>query len=250
MSAHYIDSATAVGRFCDTLDFSGVSKTTLPSIAGPAALYVLAVAVGVLLSKPVALVLAGLATLVLFLVVAGYEHVQRHLPDLGRLPLVKDHKIYEHVAARVAAKGQATPPDLPLHSGAAPPDRGWIDPDELSDYLARINETMEQHGFGRGAPQPQAAQVTELVTPESVEAELVAFVPLAGEMLRAEVIQDDVDDWAARVGIGIRARGPRGEEDMFLAEGHGLAPADELRAKVARLQNHILPKVRAGEWTR
>jgi hypothetical protein len=37
---------------------------------------------------------------------------------------------------------------------------------------------------------------------------------------------------------------------MFLAEGHGLDAPAELEAKVARLQNHILPKVRAGEWTR
>lgn len=226
-----------------------MSKTTLPPIAASGALYVLAVAAGVLLSKPLAWALAGLATVVLLLVFAGYERVQRHLPDLGRLPLVRDHKLYEHVAARIAARGHTTPPDLPLHRGTAPPDRGWIDPDELSDYLARINRTMEAHGFGRGTPQPQAAQATEIVTPESVEAELVAFVPLAGEMLRAEVSQEEVDDWAGRVGVGIRTRGPRGEEEMFLAEGHGLAPVDELRAKVARLQDHILPKVRAGEWT-
>ena len=225
-----------------------MSKTTLPPIAASGALYVLAVAAGVLLSKPLAWALAGLATLVLFLVVVGYERVQRHLPDLGRLPLVKDHKLYEHVAARVAARGQATPPGLPLHSGATPPDRGWIDPDELSDYLARINQTMEQHGFGRGSPQPRAAHVTEVVTPESVEAELIAFVPLAGQMLRAEVTREEVDDWAARVGVGIRARCPLGEEEMFLAEGHDLTPADELRAKVARLQTHILPRVRTGDW--
>lgn len=222
---------------------------TLPSIAGPAALYVLAVAVGVLLSKPLAWVLAGLATVVLLLVVAGYERVQRHLPDLGRLPLVRDRRLYEHMPARVAARGEATPPGPPLHMGATPADRGWIDPDELSDYLTRINQTMEQHGFGRSASQPQTALAAEVVTPESVEAELIAFVPLAGEMLRAEVSQKEVDDWAGCVGVGIRARGPRGEEEMFLAEGHSLAPADELRAKVARLQNHIMPKVRAGEWT-
>jgi hypothetical protein len=227
----------------------GVSKTTLPAIAAPAALYLLAVAAGVLLSKPLAWALAAVATVVLFLVVAGYERVQRHLPDLGRLPLVKDHGLYEHIAARAPANGKANPFGSPAPGGSAPPDRGWIDPDELSDYLARVNRTMEQHGFGRGAPRPQAAPVTEVVTPESVEAELIAFVPLAGEMLRGDATQDEVDDWAARVGVGVRARGPRGEEEMFLAEGHGLAPADELRAKVRRLQDHILPRVRAGDWT-
>lgn len=60
--------------------------------------------------------------------------------------------------------------------------------------------------------------------------------------------QGDVTDWAERVGISVRARGPAGEEDMFLAEGHNLDPRAELQAKVARIQVHILPKVRAGEW--
>lgn len=222
---------------------------TLPSIAASGALYVLAVAAGVLLDKPVALVLAALATVVLLLIVAGYESVQRHLPDLGRLPLVKDHKFYKHLPVRAQADGQTTPPRTRAQDGATPPDREWIDPDELGNYLARINETMNAHGFGQTGPQAQAERVSETVTPESIEAELVAFVPVAGRMLRTEVTHEQVDGWASSVGVGIRARGPRGEEEMFLAEGHNLAPADELRAKVARLQDHILPKVRAGEWT-
>jgi hypothetical protein len=227
-----------------------MSKVTLPTIAAPGALYVLAVAAGVLLSKPIAVALAVLATVVLVLVVAGYESVQRHLPDLGRLPLVKDHRLYERVAADAPVGQRADPQVASARAGPTPPDRGWVNPDELGDYLARINQTMEAHGFGRGTPQPQTAPVVEVVTPESVEAELVAFVPLAGEMLRREVTQEEVDDWAARVGVGVRARGPRGEEEMFLAEGHGSAPADELRAKVRRLQDHILPRVRAGDWVR
>jgi hypothetical protein len=79
--------------------------------------------------------------------------------------------------------------------------------------------------------------------------ELIAFVPVAGQMLRGNVTQAEVDQWSGSLGVGIRARGPEGEEDMFLVEGHNLEPSDELRAKVARLQNHILPKVKAGEWT-
>jgi hypothetical protein len=71
-----------------------VSKRTLPPIAASGALYVLALATGVLLSKPLALVLFILATVLLLLVVAGYERVQRHLPDLGRLPLVVDHGLH------------------------------------------------------------------------------------------------------------------------------------------------------------
>ncbi len=93
-------------------------------------------------------------------------------------------------------------------------------------------------------------QLSETVTRSSIERELAPFVALAGRLLRKGVVREQVDAWASSVGIGIRARGPIGEEEMFLAEGHGLAPADELRAKVARLQNHILPKVRAGEWLR
>jgi hypothetical protein len=74
-----------------------VSKKTLPQGAASGALYVLAVAAGVLLSKPVAAVLAILATLVLLLTVAGTRAVQRHLPDLGRLPLVEDHGFRAHL---------------------------------------------------------------------------------------------------------------------------------------------------------
>lgn len=70
-------------------------------------------------------------------------------------------------------------------------------------------------------------------------------------MLQDEAVtRERVDDWAAKVGISIRARGPEGEHDIFLAEGHNLDPRTELQSKVARLQSHILPKVRAGEWTR
>jgi hypothetical protein len=88
----------------------------------------------------------------------------------------------------------------------------------------------------------------EIVTAESIEDELIAFIPEAGELLQGIVTQHQVDDWASRVGIGIRARGPRGEEEMFHAEGHHLDQRAELEAKVRRLQNHIIPKVRAGEW--
>jgi hypothetical protein len=75
-------------------------------------------------------------------------------------------------------------------------------------------------------------------------------VRTAGQLLQGSVTQDQVDDWAEKAGITVRARGPEGEEDMFLAEGRTLAPRAELQAKVARIQIHILPKVRAGEWTK
>jgi hypothetical protein len=94
------------------------------------------------------------------------------------------------------------------------------------------------------------ALASEVVTHESIERELTAFIPLAGRMLQGQLTQGEVTDWGERVGISLRARGPQGEEEMFLAEGHNLEARAELQAKVARLQNHILPRVRSGEWTR
>jgi hypothetical protein len=104
--------------------------------------------------------------------------------------------------------------------------------------------------IGRLEPAPTSGIAVEVVTAESIEPELSAFVPWAGRMLQGDVEQEPVTDWAEKVGISLRARGPEGEEDMFLAEGHGLGARAELEAKVARLQNHILPRVRGGERTR
>ena len=114
--------------------------------------------------------------------------------------------------------------------------------------LAWLTETLHKLRDG-STPAAIAGIPSETITPESIASELIAFVPVAGEMLQRNVAQADVDDWAGKVGVGIRARGPRGEEEMFRAEGHDLDPRMELQAKVARLQNHILPKVNAGEWT-
>lgn len=97
---------------------------------------------------------------------------------------------------------------------------------------------------------PAASIAEEIVTPESIERELNGFAQTAGQLLQGDVTDDGVDDWSAKAGITIRIRGPEGEEDMFLATGDTLAPRARLEAKVARIQNHILPKVRAGEWTR
>lgn len=48
-------------------------------------------ALGVLVSKPLAWVFFGIAVAALFLISAGHEWAQRHIPDLGRLPLVHDY---------------------------------------------------------------------------------------------------------------------------------------------------------------
>ncbi len=115
--------------------------------------------------------------------------------------------------------------------------------------LACLRETLNKlHGGSTTAANTGIA--TEVVTPESIEKELNGFVRTAGELLQADPTQDQVDDWAGKIGITIRARGPEGEEEVFLSVGHGLAPKARLEAQLARIQNHILPKVRAGEWTR
>jgi hypothetical protein len=144
----------------------------------------------------------------------------------------------------------------------AHPARSLIEPTTniagIRDFLTAKLDCLKEIISQLEADQPEVAPAdstagvpTETVTPESIDDELSAFVPWAGRMLQGEVvIQEQVDDWAGKVGISIRVRGPRGEEDMFLAVGHNLDPRAELEAKVARLQDHILPKVRAGEWTR
>lgn len=87
-------------------------KRTLPKWAAPGALYVLAIAAGVLLSKPAAIVLAVLATVVLLLVVAGTTDAQRLIPSLGRLPLVPDHRPADAWAkTRRSAKPRRVPSD-------------------------------------------------------------------------------------------------------------------------------------------
>jgi hypothetical protein len=180
-----------------------VSKKTLPRGAAPGALYVLAVAAGILLSKPLAIVLAVLATLVLLLVVAGLQAAQRHFPDLGRLPLVEDHGFHAHLrdlagerhspragsirAGHAISAGQDITAASAIEAGrgiraggdiqsGAPPQSGWIDPDELGGYLERINRTMEKHGFGRN---PNLAS-------ESVETEAETLLParIADQVIR------------------------------------------------------------------
>jgi TIR domain-containing protein len=128
---------------------------------------------------------------------------------------------------------------------------GYVPGQEEAYYnrqLAWLKDTL--HQLRASHPPSTDTRAWEVVTPESIARELEAFVPLAGQMLRGTVTRTQVENWASSVGVGIRARGPDREEDMFLAEGCHFDPPGELRAKVTRLQNHILPKVRAGEWTR
>jgi hypothetical protein len=106
----------------------------------------------------------------------------------------------------------------------------------------------ERSGIHEPASSPVDVPM-EIVTSATIESELIAYVAVAGQLLAGDVTQAQVDSWASGLGVGIRARGPHGEEEMFLVEGNELDARAELRAKVARLQNHILPKVRAGEWT-
>jgi len=113
--------------------------------------------------------------------------------------------------------------------------------------LAWLTETLRQL---RSSAATASGAAVEVVTPESVASELNGFVRTAGQLLQGDVTHDQVDDWAGKAGITVRIRGPEGEEDVFLSLGRGLDPRAHLEAKLARIQNHILPKVNAGEWTR
>jgi hypothetical protein len=112
--------------------------------------------------------------------------------------------------------------------------------------LAWLRETLRAL---EAPPATVSGAAVEVVTPESVASELNGFVRTAGQLLQGDVTHDQVDEWAGKAGITIRARGPEGEEEVFLSVGHGLDPRARLEAKLARIQNHILPKVNAGEWT-
>lgn len=113
--------------------------------------------------------------------------------------------------------------------------------------LARLTETLRQL---RSPAATTSGAAVEVVTPESIADELNSFVRTAGQLLHGDVTHDQVDDWAGKAGITVRVRGPEGEEDVFLSVGRGLDPRARLEAKLARIQNHVLPKVNAGEWTR
>jgi hypothetical protein len=127
-------------------------------------------------------------------------------------------------------RGDGTPGYVPGHEEAYY-DRqlAW-----LTDTLRKLRDGSQQ----------------KAVTPATIEHNLGVFVNVAGQLLRGNVTQAQVDDWAEKVGEYVRATGPKGEEAIFLVEGNELDPRAELRAKVARIQVHILPKVRAGEWKR
>jgi hypothetical protein len=227
-----------------------MSKRTLPRGATSGALYVLAVAAGVLLSKPLAIALAIVATCVLALVIAGTQIVQRRFPDLGRLPLVDDHRFHERLRE----------PPAPA-VGSSPPGTGWVDPDELGNYLARINRTMEEHGFGRNPKLPAepaaVGQLTpdtravEIITPERIERNLDSHVKVATDQLIGDAVVDAdfVEQWATTTGLTIRAHcGGMAWEGRFLAAGRGKTPREEVEAKIAFIDDNLLPKVRAGYW--
>lgn len=132
-------------------------KRTLPPIAAPGALYVLAIAIGVLLSKPVAAVLAVFATVVLVLVIAGYERVQRHLPDLGRLPLVVDHGL--HTKAEKARPVRVAVPQTPRQ--LMPHEAKGMTPDRERAVVAKAERKLAKESQVRAASQAIAAKRPE-----------------------------------------------------------------------------------------
>src|ERR1700721_1735452 len=97
-------------------------KRTLPRIAAPVGLYMLAIGSGVLLSKPLAWCLVVLATVMLLLVGASYERAQRHLPDLGGLPFAVDPGLKGGVSKKEthAFPGHGAPSPPPAAAWPAP----------------------------------------------------------------------------------------------------------------------------------
>ena len=77
-------------------------KRTIPRWLASGAVIVAELLFGDLVSKPIALILLIPTAIVLFAVAAGTETVQRALPDAGRLPFVRDHRLYELVRRDVA----------------------------------------------------------------------------------------------------------------------------------------------------
>lgn len=57
---------------------------------------------------------------------------------------------------RVPWELQRKPRDLP--SGSTPRHEGWVHPEELGRYLDSINQTMQEHGFGRNPNLPPTSE--------------------------------------------------------------------------------------------
>jgi hypothetical protein len=156
---------------------------------------------------------------------------------LGEWDVRNTHELLTKVAPELVDSYRGDPPGYRPGQEEAYYDR----------QLAWLTETLR----GLETPSaPASGAAVEVVTPESIADELNSFVRTAGQLLQGDVTHDQVDDWAGKAGITVRARGPDGEEDVFLSVGRGLDPRARLEAKLARIQNHILPKVNAGEWTR
>jgi hypothetical protein len=97
------------------------TKKTLPAVAASVALYVLAIAAEKVVGRPLAWALFVGATFVLALVGAGFERVQRHFPDLGRLPLVTDHGFYKRNDKASDTHPNGVPPGrIPLSTAPDP----------------------------------------------------------------------------------------------------------------------------------
>lgn len=106
-------------------------RSTLVSVA----LYVLALAVGVVLSKPVAWCLVALSSLVLLFAGADHERTQRYLPWLGRLPFVTDH------AAKVRLSSEAKRQQQQFLDDAG----AYLDSPEHEQSIVELEESMRLH---------------------------------------------------------------------------------------------------------
>jgi hypothetical protein len=85
---------------------------------------------------------------------------------------------------------------------------------------------------------------------EAIERELDAYVEVAATDLLGsdqELTAEDVQDWAGKVDVTIRNRCTPAWAARFLAEGHALAPRDELNAKIHFIHDELAAKIRA-DW--
>jgi hypothetical protein len=197
----------------------------VPRGAAPAALYVLAIATGVILSEPLAIVLAILATAVLALVVAGAQTVQRRFPDLGRLPLVQDHRFYERLRG---AKREAVTP-------CSPP-------------ASEVNLAQRRLLSARIMVRSIAADDHFKVPVAKAEEEL-GILRDAGESIGAHPSSAQVRAWSEDCEWWLGHRIATAEEQRFRKKGADHPPSDELKAKLDYLRDDLWPKVRDGFWS-
>jgi hypothetical protein len=102
-------------------------------------------------------------------------------------------------------------------------------------------------GAGYGAP--PAGGAIEVMTAFTIEADLDALVEIAATGILAqdaEVCVSTVRSWASSAEMTIRVRCAPAWAARFAAAGYGMAPREELTAKIEFIHDKLVPKVRDG----